>query len=514
MLKSKTKKLLAISFMAIFVISTVSVASLGSPKTAPQDTQTGTTITGTPADNYPDNKRPTFCETGGAKSNTYITEYKIPTACVQPLGITYDPSGNIWFTESNSGNIGKFDPVSKKFEEFVNPQWQKGEKSMMWGVEYMQDGKLWYTDSQHNLIWKFNPDDKSYAKFVFPTTSGQEAFPQMMIKNGNNLLVNDFAGRKIVMFGTDQTGQTLQSNAIPSPGNYNFTSTMTPDSTGKIWYTVWIYQQGGALVSYDPQTGNHTQYNLPIEMQAPNGISADSSGKIWITDTASSYFFSFDPSSKQFTKFITPPPSPVSYGNASGLIKTPISRPYWNYFDDQGKLWFNEQVANNLAVFDPATNSLVEYQIPSKNPNWADCGNMAGCGVAQVLDFTVSHDKVWFTEWVENNIGVLDTTVGLPFELTGAQPITLHRGESTNVSLTVTPKDQLSAPLDIVTAQTAGLNNIIISSPESEILTDKTKTINVSISADSFAIPGTYNVLVGARYNDVTISKIIPITIQ
>ncbi len=500
--------------MAIFIISTVSVASLGSLRTNPQQTQTGTTITGTPADNYPDNKRPTFCETGGANSNKYITEYKIPTSCVQPLGIITDPAGNVWFTESNSGNIAKFDPVSKKFEEFANPQWQKGEKSMMWGIQYLQDGKVWYTDSQHNLIWKFNPDDKSYSKFIFPKTTGQDAFPQILVKDGNKLLVNDFTGRKIVMFDTNQTGQILQSDAIPSPGDYNFTSAMIPDSSGKIWYTIWIYQQGGKLVAYDPQTENYTQYNLPIEMQAPNGISLDSNGKPWITDTASSYFFSFDPLSKQFTKFITPPPTSASYGNASGLIKTPISRPYWNYFDNKGRLWFNEQVANSLAVFDPATNSLVEYQVPSKNPNWADCGTMSDCGVAQVLDFTVSQDKVWFTEWVENNIGVLDASVALPFDITGAQPITLHRGADTTISLTIVPNESIGSSLSPVTAQTAGPNNIIISTPIISTVQNSTKSISVNLKADSFAVPGTYNVLIGARYNDVTISKLIPITIQ
>ena len=69
----------------------------------------GLTITGTPADNYPDDKRTTFCESGGAKSSRYITEFKIPTACTQPVAITNDSSGIVWFTESNTGNVAKFD---------------------------------------------------------------------------------------------------------------------------------------------------------------------------------------------------------------------------------------------------------------------------------------------------------------------------------------------------------------------------------------------------------------------
>ena len=36
-------------------------------------------------------------------------------------------------------------------------------------------------------------------------------------------------------------------------------------------------------------------------------------------------------------------------------------------------LVFNEQTANNISVMDPKAQSLVEYHIPSKNPNWGDC---------------------------------------------------------------------------------------------------------------------------------------------
>jgi virginiamycin B lyase len=512
-----TKKLLALSFMAIFIISTVSVAFLGGGRVATQtEKSTGVTVTGTPADNYPDNKRSTFCETGAAKSNKYITEFKIPTACTQPLAITTDNSGNVWFTESNTGNLGKFVLSTKTFQEFSNAQWQKGEKSMMWGLGTAQDGNIWFTDSQHNLVWKFNPVDKSYIRFTFPRSSGTDSsFPQRLLIDGKNAYINDFTGRKIGVFTTDHTGSDLGVMNIPSPGNYNFTSTMVTDSTGNVWYTVWIYQQGGNLVKYDKKTGNSTQYLLPQEIQAPNGISIDASGKLWIMDTASSIFFDFDPSNKQFTKHLTSPPPISSYGNASGLIKIPISRPYWNHFDDKGRLWFNEQVANSLGVYDPSTQSLVEYVIPSKNPNWSDCGTLQDCGVAQVLDFVVEHNKVWFTEWVENNIGVLDSSIALPINTSVSDTaITIHRGQNATVLLNINPQEQLTSPVSIITSDTAGLHNISTTPQETQIIVDKPKTVKATISADNFAITGMYRVLIGARYHDVTVSKYVTVTLE
>jgi virginiamycin B lyase len=512
-----TKKLLALSFMAIFIVSTVSVAFLGGGRVATQsDKSTGTTITGTPADNYPDNKRSTFCETGSAKSSKYITEFKVPTACTQPLAIIVDSSSSIWFTESNTGNLGKFDPSSKTFQEFTNSQWQKGEKSMMWGLGAAQDRNIWVADSQHNLIWKFNPSDNSYTRFTFPKSTGTDgSFPQMLLIDGKNVYVNDFTGKKIGVFTTDHIGPDLGITNISSPGNFNFTSTMTTDPTGNVWYTVWIYQQGGDLVRYDQKTGNSTQYPLPQEIQAPNGISIDSAGKLWIMDTASSFFFDFDPISKQFTKHVTSPPPIASYGNVSGLIKTPISRPYWNHFDDKGRLWFNEQVANSLGVYDSSNQSLVEYLVPSKNPNWSDCGTLQDCGVAQVLDFAVSHNKVWFTEWVENNIGVLDSSISLPIDVNSPDTsITVHRGQNATISLNINPQEQLTSPVGIITSNTAGSQNILVTPQETQITVDKLKTIKVTISADNFAVTGTYKVLIGARYNDVTISKYVNVTLE
>ncbi len=514
-MKKNTKKLIAISFMAVFALSTIAVVSPSVFKFNNLD-NSQVERTGTPKDNYPPDKWTTFCQSENeTRATKYIKEFKIPTLCTQPLSITTDPSGNVWFTETNTGNIAEFNPTTNSFQEFKNPLWQKGEKSMTWGIYYEPDGSIWFSDSRQNLIWKFNTQTKDYISFVFPKTSGQsEGFPQMLKAAGSDLVVNDFTGRKISIFSTNQTGRNLKTTDINSPGNYNFTSDVIVDPAGKIWYTVWTYQFGGKLIQYDPQTSQFSNYTLPTGIVAPNGISIGTGGKVWITDTASSMFLSFDPQTQQFTKYITSPPQLSTYGNASGLIKTPITRPYWNQFDDQGRLWFNEQVANSLAVYDPAKESLVEYLVPSKNPNWSDCGTMTDCGVAQVLAFTVSHNKVWFPEWVENNIGVLDSSVPLPLsQSVSTSNIALQRGQNETVSITLLPNEQLSGPVEIITQQAASTQDLMVTPSKQSTVADKQKTVSVNIAADNFALPGTYKVLVSARYQDVTVSQFITVII-
>lgn len=515
-MKKNLKKLLAIAFMAVFVISTVAAVGVGFFRPNPQESSQAE-LTGTPADNYAPDKRATFCQSeNDTRSTKYITEFKIPTACTQPLSITTDPSGNVWFTETNTGKLAKFDPATDTFQEFDNPLWQKGEKSMTWGIYYAPDGNIWFSDSQHNLIWKFDTQTKTYSRFVFPKSFGQsEAFPQVLKPDGADLVVNDFTGRKVSIFSTNQTGGDLKTIDINSPGNFNFTSDVTVDASGKIWFTVWTYQLGGDLVNYDPQTSHFSNYTLPSGILAPNGISIGPRGDIWITDTASSMFISFDPKSDQFTKYITSPPQVSTYGNASGLIKTPITRPYWNQFDDQGRLWFNEQVANSLAVFDPTKGSLIEYLVPSKNPNWSDCGTLSDCGVAQVLAFTVSHNKVWFPEWVENNIGMLDASTPLPLTLSASPTdINLHRGQNATVMVTLSPSEQLSGPVQILTQHTASPQDMNVATSSNAVVLDKQKTVSMSINADDFALAGTYKLLVSARYQDVTISQTITVSIE
>jgi virginiamycin B lyase len=519
--RTKTKGIIVAGFFAVILITSTLTFALNNlvPKPTAQ-----LTITGTPADNFPDAQRPRYCGTGDAKSNEYVTEFKIPTACTQPLAITVDQQGAVWFAQTNTGKIAKFDPANENFIEYPNPLWPQMGRSMIWGMDYSYDGNIWYTDDAHDSIWRFSTADGSYQRINYPATG--ESLPQHLVIKGSQIILNDFYGGKISFFDTKQTGEMSYQN-IPTPIPGSFVSGFDVDSEGNVWYTNWILKQGGALVKFDyngyaafaasKQPDNSTTlefseaFNLPPSLETPIGLSVDHNDNIWIADTSSSSFFKFTPSDSKFTEYVTSNARPTVYGNTTGVIKSPVSGPYWTQVDN-GRLVFNEQMANAIAVFDIDNERLIEYQVPSQNPNWADCAGKSQCGIAQVFGFRVAGDKVWFTEWVENNIGVVDLAKELPFEFEVDQKeVTVPRGQAATVQLKLTP--HMNTDVALFAKTTSKFDDISVDLSDTTLTLNRPQEAQISIMTSESALPGTYKVLLSARTNDVTISNFITVNI-
>ena len=483
------------------------------------------TMTGTPEDNFPDAQRGQFCGSGEAKSNAYVTEYQIPTPCTQPLGITTSGDGSVWFAQANTGKVAKFNPNDESFVEFENPQWPPNGRSMMWGLDYSPDGTLWYTDEAFDSIWKFSIQDETYQRLQYPSEG--DSLPQRLEVTGSQIIVNDFTGNKLTILDPTQSDEGLVSISIPSEVTSAVTADFTVDSQNNVWYTNWVFQQNGVLVKFDHdeflksgQVRDNSfseAFLLPPQLLTPNGAVADADDNIWLADTSSSFIFKFDTKDETFTQYTTSVPPQVTFGNYSGIIKSPISRPYWIDLTSDDKLVFNEQTGNRLGLLDIKTESLVEYNIPSKNPFWGDCGDDPNCGLAQVFDFTISGDKIWFTEWVENNIGVVDTSIPLPFEIElSSSSLTLNPGESQKITYSIVPKSNdeifpvflnLADPQDFITLTPTQKYSDIFK------LESEPKSIEITITASDSAVSGTYKVLVGAQTEDVAISKYITLEI-
>ena len=491
-----------------------------------------------------------FCSANESNaSNEYVKEYKIPTACTQPLAITVDHSGMVWFAQTNTGKVAKFDPLTETFTEYTNPVWEQIEKmfvlssiennmeptklrSMIWGIDYLPDGSIWFTDENTDAIWKFSIDTESYSRITYSKMEeGSSSLPQKLVIEGSKIIINDFTGGRLSFLDYAQDKQGLLHYSIPSVMEDAVTSDFAIDSDKNVWYTNWVPSGQGILVKFDypgyefegALTGEITQglllqdfvewYNFPTGLTTPNGVAVGPDQKIWLADTSSNYFFSFDPKTEEFTKYTTSIPTIDSYGNASGVIKNPVSRPYWIEHHD-GNLIMNEQTANRIGVFNPSTEVLIEYTVPSRNPNWADCEGIDYCGVAQVFDFAAYGEKIWFTEWVENNIGVVDTSISPPFSIDiDRKQITLEKGQTGQITLEVT-KTLFSDTFDVSvnSSSTSTFSDIIITHENNFSLSDKT-TITVEIMVSEHALSGTHKVLLGAYTDDIAVSQFITVTI-
>jgi len=403
---------------------------------------------------------------------------------------------------------------------------------MMWGIDYFPDGSIWFTDEATDAIWKFSINDESYNRISYSQTEeGKSSLPQKLVIEGSKIIINDFTGGRLSFLDYAQDEQGLLHYAIPSVMEDAVTSDFAIDSDKNVWYTNWIPSGQGILVKFDnpgyefqSTQGEVTQglllqdfiewYNFPVGLTTPNGVAVGPDQKIWLADTSSNYFFSFDPKTEEFTKYVTSIPTIDSYGNASGFIKNPVSRPYWiEHYD--GNLIMNEHNANRIGVFNPSSETLVEYTVPSRNPNWADCEGIEYCGVAQVFDFAVAGEKIWFTEWVENNIGVVDTSIPLPFSIAiDKDEITLEKGQTTQITLEVTKTGSAHMyDASVNSSSTSTFSDIIITHENNFSLSDKT-TISVEITASEHALSGTHKVLLGAYTDDIAVSQFITVTVM
>tara|TARA_B100001540_G_scaffold310529_1_gene328449 strand:- start:655 stop:2265 length:1611 start_codon:yes stop_codon:yes gene_type:complete len=534
--KQKTKGILAFAFLGGILLTSTVLFALPPPNPTMTEEELameeqGITITNTPMDNFPDDQRATFCGEGNAKSTSYVKEYRIPTLCTQPLAIKIAPDGNIWFVESNVGNIAKFNPNTETFTEFDNQVWPEGARTMSWGMDYSSDGAMWYTDGSFDTIWRFDTIDEKYDAVSYPV-SEEGSLPQKLAIHGSNIIVNDFTGSKITFFDLSQNTDEITYSSIVAPIPNSFTGDFDIDSKNNLWYTNWVPDTNGLLLKFNIEkykqdsflasTGvditleNYFEvFDFHPDLNAANGLSIDENDNIWIVDTTSSFFFKFDPITKQFTKFVTSTPQKSAYGNATGIIKSPISRPYWSQTDMHGNLFFNEQTSNQIAVYDIKKSQLVEYMIPSKNPNWADCDveSNSDCGVAQIFGFDITDDQIWFTEWAENKIGVIDTKKPLPFSVNiDKDSLVLKKGESQTVILNI---DSLSnaGKINFNSAHTASTATTTSDIQISHTMNNSNEIL-VTVTANQIALAGDYKLLLGVHNSEVNVSKYIDVTIE
>jgi virginiamycin B lyase len=119
---------------------------------------------------------PFFCEFGINKmakidpQSMAITEYPLP-ATARPRRMAIDASDNVYFTDFQSGNLGRLDSATGAVKMWRSPG---GSVSAPYAIAITPDGLVWYSESgvKPNTIIQFNPRTEQFARAAIPSGGG------------------------------------------------------------------------------------------------------------------------------------------------------------------------------------------------------------------------------------------------------------------------------------------------------------------------------------------------------
>ncbi|GIU71754.1 MAG: hypothetical protein KatS3mg003_1233 [Candidatus Nitrosocaldaceae archaeon] len=457
-------------------------------------------------------------------NSRYIKEFEAPENS-EPVAINVN-NGIVWFADSKERRIIKFDPSTQEFEEFPLPSNARSNIISIWSLVFDKDGNLWFQDAGANSIWRFYINEQRFEQYIIPTLPEGfgTSYPINIVFVNDKVWFSEIYGKKIGVLDPlkvkDKSSEGITEIEVAS--DLETLGPLSVDKDNNIWFTALTFPIKGELFKLDPDTLEFTKYDLPKNIASPVGIAIDDNNRLWINDHGTSSIIIFDPVNNVTSSIVTSMPiketSPYLYeeciatNNIEECGGLRASLPYWNIIVDD-KLWFNEHYGNALAVLDIDDLTLIEYIIPTMNPNYARCEGYEPCGIANVLQFDIEGDKVWFTEWSEGKIGVLDASIDIPISLEIDEPITLIRGSNTPVNIRINADEPLEAEMRVsaTTSPFGTLRNLTASFDERIVkFEDKgSKDITLNILADPNLEASDYMLTITAKLDDIMVAKIV-----
>jgi virginiamycin B lyase len=475
-----------------------------------------------------------FCGTDTSpNSNVYITEVSLPTECEMPVGIAIDGS-KVWYVSTKPGLLGEYDSAAGTFSEYEIPLWPTRSLpftavpswSMSWTVKLDgANGNVWFTD-QNNTIWRFNQATEAFDMFRVPAK-----YPSMMDFDSNGNLYFIGINSQALFFGNvskmeNATSEGFREISLPLEGfagiNLDLVTAgglVVDKERNDVWVSLLAFQQKkGQLFQYDIESDRVIRIvDLPPDLGSPVGMELDKYGNVWVADHGTSTFFKYDPSVDNITRFVTSIASPKIYGGSTP--PNAYTLPYWIDKGNNGSLWFNEHTGNKIARFDPEELALIEYWVPSQNRAWTLCSPEAtACGIANVMQFAVNDDnQLWFTEWTENKIAKLDGSKQVPISVSTPVEITVARGESTEIKVTVSASTDFAGQMiaaGTFTPNGALGNSTGIFSEESiSVSSGGSKEVSYTFTAADNLDRRQYMIMLGAGNDDLSYMKAVRVNI-
>jgi streptogramin lyase len=300
-----------------------------------------------------------------APAATVGSTMTFPSGVGKPVGIAAGADGNLWYTGSDSDQIGRMTPAGAA-TQFALPA-----GSVPLEITAGPDGRLWFGNSQTSKIGRMTtagsltelplPGMAAAAKGITTGPDGNLWFTK-----------TDFDGAKVDRL---TPSGTLTEFAVPTDTAAPIAITAGAD--GNLWFT----ENGANAIGRITPAGVVTEFPLPTGNANVFWVTRGPDGNVWFTEPRANKIGRITPAG-----VITEFSIPTNNSWPVGITAAP-----------DGNLWFAEYFGSKVGRITPA-GAIKEFPVPN-----APRGLVAGPG-----------DALWITDPIANSITKLFVGVPVP----------------------------------------------------------------------------------------------------
>ena len=234
------------------------------------------------------------------------TEYELTPRTRQPHDVIVDSAGMVWYASFGEQILAKLDPGTGKVTEYEVPLLKPRAPTGVLALRFDEDENLWLALQFQGGIAKFDRKTEKFQVWSLP--------PEL---NGDHVQLNQV-----------------------SPNRHHV--------DGKVWL-----QDAGTytVLRLDVQSGRFEVFE-PYKIPRPNvyDVIPDSRNNGFVLPLGSEEIIRIDAKTGAMTRFKTP---------------TPGSGPRRGMMDEQDRLWFGENRADRIGMFDTRAERFQEWRPPT-----------------------------------------------------------------------------------------------------------------------------------------------------
>ncbi len=290
----------------------------------------------------------------GKATQVIYTSYDLPRADAAPHDTGRDAEGNIWYSDFQSPVLGKLDPKTGKVTEYPIPVQKPLDKRFPTGglqIAFDKDGNVYEGTMGQAQVVRFNPKTEKMDTWPSPNWNTGDARvtmidPRFATEDGN-IWVNEAGlppGNTAFKFNV-KSGEWSRVD-VPKGSPPAFAYGIAANSRNDVY---GMGMNNDNIWETDAKTMKTTYFKLPEAGAGGRRGHVDAQDRLWFAQFYGNALGMFDPATQKITTW---------------KIPTPFMNPYDAQFDGKTYLWTGGMSSDLVERLNTQTGEFTEYLLP------------------------------------------------------------------------------------------------------------------------------------------------------